>query len=219
MTVGCAHAAAIGEYSTRRFGILTPCPAISPTGLTREARGLVVAVSRTRIHVIAAGASILLAVFGLFWSGARFGWTAGDRTARLQRYLTERMATRVAVVTSAATRAAEQGALVAAAAASRDRVADLFARLDTSPRFHVDAAPSVTIWVPTGTSPDYRALAWTDGPSENVGPGRLDRAPLLYGASDAAGLRLIDVQPILHEGQRIGAAVAEVKLSDATRDD
>ena len=168
-------------------------------------------VFRSRIFVITVVLSAGIAVGGWVWSGVRFGWKPADRAAHLQQQLTQQIAHRVSAVTSAATRATQYGDLVAAATTSMDRVAELFARLNGD-RSNPDAA-SVTIWVPAGARPDHRALAWTDGPSENVGFGTLDRAPTLFAGTDAGGLRLFSLQPIQQGGQRIGVAVAEVLLS------
>ena len=175
-----------------------------------------VAVSGSRVLVIAVVASVAIAAGGLIWSGARFGWQPTDRASRLQQQLTRRVADRVATVKTAAEAAAQHGELVAAALSSRDRVRELFTRLNA---LHPDPdAASVTIWVPAGARPDHRPLAWTEGPSENVGPGKLEQAPTLFVDMGAGGLRLFYLQPILHNERRIGVAVAEVLLSAASTD-
>jgi len=195
-----------------------PTASIAPSVLVFSRRALpfhlVVAVSRSRVFVIAVVTSIGLAAAGFLWSGARFGWTASERPSRLQADLARRIAPRVDVVKAAAVRAAALGDLVDAATTSRDRVAELFRRLSA---LHPTAdAASVTIWIPTGSRPDHRALAWTDGPSENIGPGTLELAPMLFAAAGAGGLRLVYLQPIMQADRRVGVAAAEVILSTAS---
>ncbi len=172
-----------------------------------------VLVSRARLLAIAVGASVLLTSAGLAWDFARFGWQAGDHEARLQRELTSRVAERIAALSATGARVAGSGDLVAAASASRDALPALFARLSEPAAASVEAV-SATVWIPAGPGGgDYRALAWTDGPSEDIAAPRLNQAPDLFVANGASGLRLVFVQPIDDRGARVGVASAETQLS------
>ena len=182
------------------------------------------AVSHTRLLLTAAGVSLLLVVAGFVREGARFG-VGGDPGARLEREVTARVAERTRLVESTATRVARQGSLVAAAAASRDRLGrpaavvdpslpKLFAALDGPIEAGIEPV-SATVWIQTGTGATYVPLAWTDGPTEDLPASRLEKAPSLFVSTGASGLRLVALRPIDHEGKRVGIAAAETRLSSS----
>ncbi len=167
---------------------------------------------RARLFAIAVGASLLLAAGGFAWDAARFGWSADDLEPHLQREIARRVAESASVVRTTAVRVAKNAALVSAAATSRDRLPELFSRVSERGAADSDAV-SATVWIPTDPTPGYRALAWTDGPAEDIAPAYLNRAPDLFVAPGASGLRLVFVQPIELDGTRVGIAAAETPLS------
>lgn len=173
-----------------------------------------VLVSRARLFAIVIAATLVLDAGGYAWETARFGWNRADAEAHLQREITGRIAERIRLVTATAVRVARSGDLVSAAAGSRDRLPDLFARLSDPIAAGPDSV-SATVWIPTGLGPEYRALAWTDGPAEDIAPTFLNRAPDVFIATGASGLRLVFVQPIDHGASRVGIAAAETPLSVA----
>ena len=167
-------------------------------------------MSRARLLAIAAGVSALLALGGLGWHAARFGWS-DDVRAHLQDELTARVAERARAVEATATRVSRDATLIAAAAASRDRVPELFASLSPIPAGAEFV--SATIWIPTAPEGGYRALAWTEGPAEDLTAPLLNRAPALLAVTGATGLRLVFVRPVERDGKRVGIAAAETLLS------
>jgi len=168
-------------------------------------------VSRARLFAIAAGVSIVLALGGLGWEAARFGWRDDVRT-HLKAELTRRVAERARAVETTATRVSRDAALIAAAAVSRDRLPELFSRLNDP----IAAGPesvSATIWVPIAPGSGYRALAWTDGAAEDLTPLQISQAPGLLSVPGAGGLRLMFLRPVERDGTRVGFAAAETLLS------
>ncbi|HEX5071113.1 MAG TPA: hypothetical protein VFV78_12930, partial [Vicinamibacterales bacterium] len=160
---------------------------------------------------MAAGVSAVLALAGLVWDAARFGW-GDDVRPHLQAELTQRVAERARAVEATATRVSRDAALIAAAAVSRDRVPELFAQLNNPSPTDAQAV-SATIWVPTAPESAYRALAWTEGPAEDLSASQLNRAPALMAVPGARGLRLVFVRPVERDGKRVGIAAAEALLS------
>src|SRR6185295_8986171 len=61
----------------------------------------------------------------------------------------------------------------------------------------------------------YKILAWSDGPAENVQPDRLAGEASVFVAPGTLGLGLLSVQPILFNGRRIAVAAAETVLAPA----
>jgi hypothetical protein len=172
----------------------------------------VVLVSRARLFILAVSASLLLALAGVAWDAARFGWGQDARRAHLERDLGRFIEDRIAVVSAAAGRVARDATLIAAASGSRDRLDELFQHLSQPPATGQDSVSS-TVWIRPGGTGDYRALAWTDGPADDLSPTQLDRAPAVFVTGGASSLRLASIEPIVHQGQRVGVASAETPLS------
>jgi signal transduction histidine kinase len=175
-----------------------------------------VPVSRLRLGAAAAGLSLALAVVGVAREVSRFGWTDSGGVSRLQRDLERRLAEQARALENMAHRVARDATLVAAADASPDAIPDLFASLSRSLPGDNDSLSS-TIWVPVGPAGGYRVLAWSGGPAEDVAPDILATAPALAIVPGAGGLRLVFVQPILHEKQRIGVAASETVIAADSR--
>src|SRR5688572_9896991 len=101
---------------------------------------------------------------------------------------------------------AGQSTLIEAAAGDRDRVPELFTGLPAS----LDTA--LTVYVPVGA--DFRALAWSDGPAEDlVVPSVALQAPAITVAQGTLGLRLVAWHPVRTSAGMIGVVAAEEILS------
>ena len=169
-------------------------------------------VTTRRLVTFLLGSSIGLALIGLAWDASRFGWGTGNALEHLQRELTRRVADRARAVQTTAVRVARNADLVEAAKNSRDRVPDLFEELGR-PVAADPGAVTATIWVPSGPLSSFRALAWTEGPSENIPLASLNRDSGFSVVTGAGGLRLMYMQPIERNRERLGVAAAETPLS------
>jgi signal transduction histidine kinase len=166
---------------------------------------------------LAAGAALLaaaIAAAGFGWELLRFGFTNDAAAARLEREVRQQVADRARQVTSLAASVAREHALVTAAAA-RDRLPELFTRLQEIARPASAAGPSATVYVAAGPAGTYRVLAWSDGPAEDLPENRLAGPRALFLSPGTVGLRLIAIQPIEANGRRLGVASVEVVLSPA----
>ena len=147
---------------------------------------------------------------------SRFGWTLDDHQSHLQRQITRRVAGRAREVETKAGLVARHAELVAAATESRPesraRLSELFDRISAPVAAGLESV-SATVWIPTGPGAGYRALAWTDGPAQEVSGADLNAAAGLFVSAGPGGLRLVFATPIELNGARIGVATAEVPLS------
>jgi len=178
---------------------------------------ITVSVSRTRFLAAVFSASVVLAVAGIAWDAARFGWGEAGQLAHLQNEITRRVTELGRAVETTAVRVSRQSDLVAAAAASPDKLPALFAELGRPVAADLNFV-TATVWVSPGPTAGYRAIAWTAGPAQNVAADDLARAPGLIVVTGAGGLRLMFLQPILlaasdRDGQRVGVVAAEAALS------
>ena len=67
-------------------------------------------------------------------------------------------------------------------------------------------AASLTIY-----SADYRTLAWSDGPAEDLGPDRLRPANSLFVAEGTLGLRLVHVRALRAGDRLVGSVRARLE--------
>ena len=169
-------------------------------------------MSRTRLLITTTVASLLLAAGGFAWEVSRFGWTPDDHQSHLQRQITRRVAGRAREVETKAVMVSRHAELVASARESRERLSELFARVSAPVAAGLESV-SATVWIPTGPIFGFRALAWTDGPAQEVSGTDLNAAAGLFVSSGPGGLRLVFARPIELGGARIGVATAEVPLS------
>ncbi|HEX7779928.1 MAG TPA: hypothetical protein VF424_11835, partial [Vicinamibacterales bacterium] len=173
------------------------------------------ASSPTRLAAAALTLSVALAAIGFTLEATRFGLSNAATAARLEREVRGRFWNLARQVESLATRIAREHALVADAAANRDRLLALFNRLKEIGAASSTLGVSTTVYVPAGPGA-FRVLAWSDGRPEDLTPDRLVSAPSLFVERGTVGLRLVYVQPIEGAGRRTGVAAAEVVLSPIT---
>ena len=96
---------------------------------------------------------------------------------------------------------------VQAAINDRETLPQLFLKLveATAP---TNGAASLTIY-----SPDFRTLAWSDGPAEDLSADRLRGADALFVTEGTLGLRLVQTRALRVDGRLIGVVAAESLLS------
>ncbi|HUR21276.1 MAG TPA: ATP-binding protein [Vicinamibacterales bacterium] len=160
-----------------------------------------------RLVVLAVAAAVALVVGGAAWELLRFGASATTASRRLETEVRSRLGESATRLRSAAAQVADQGPLIEAAAADRDRVPMLFAALPSAP----DTA--LTVYVQAGAG-DFRVLAWSDGPAEDlVVPAVALDAPAITVAQGTLGLRLVAWHPVRSRGRSVGVVAAEQILS------
>lgn len=184
----------------------------APSGspLTRLTPLRIVAVS-----LALAGALVVVAVAATW---VRFGLTDGALAARLERTVRHTVDARSTTVRTLARTVAAEGELIAEAAASRDRLAPLFERLQAVTAPVDGGAAAVTVYAAGATPGEYRVLAWSDGPGEqDLSSDRLAGPSALFVAPGHAGLRLLAVEPVLVADRVVAVAVAETVLAPIDR--
>jgi signal transduction histidine kinase len=172
--------------------------------------------SAIRLVAIASAAALVGVLAGAALEVRRFGTSADAAAAHLEANVRARFAERARHVEELAKQTArETPAAVAAAVARSDDAPALFDRLMVLARATTAESISATIYVPTGVANQYRVLAWSEGPAENVGGDRLGGPPALFLARGTLGLRLVYVQPIASGATRLGVVAAETVLAPA----
>ncbi|HWB30191.1 MAG TPA: HAMP domain-containing sensor histidine kinase [Vicinamibacterales bacterium] len=168
----------------------------------------------SRLLAAAVALTAILAATGVTWEVSRFGLTADATAARVERDVRAIVADRSSDVERLARRVAQEGPLIAEAAASRDRLPALFDRLSALASPTDQHGVAATVYVPDGRADGFRVLAWSDGPGEkNLTSARLAGQASLFVAPGHAGLRLVFVDPVLVGDRRIAVAVAETVLA------
>jgi signal transduction histidine kinase len=172
--------------------------------------------SFARLVVAALVASVITAGGGAVLDRLRFGGDMAAAHTRLQQEIQQRFDTMTLRLRVTADAIAREVPLIAEASARREALPALFARLDTArgPRAALDA---LSVYVPDGTG-QYRLLAWSDGPAEDLDL----RSPWLPDMPAAAtavvpgtmGLRLVALSPI---GDQLGVVTAERWLTSTGR--
>jgi signal transduction histidine kinase len=170
-----------------------------------------------RLLAAAVALTAILAAAGVAWEVSRFGLDTSATAARVERDVRAIVADRSNDVERLARRVAQEGPLIAEAAASRDRLPALFDRLSALASPTDQHSVAATVYVPDGRAGGFRVLAWSDGPGEkNLTAARLAGQASLFVAPGHAGLRLVFVDPVLVGDRRIAVAVAETVLATST---
>ena len=162
---------------------------------------------------------MILALAAWGWTTLYFGWSDAAMVERLEREVRASIAARADRVVELAQAVSREAPLIGAATGSRERLADLFARVGTLADPDGAAPVAVTVFVPTpAASQSHRVLAWSDGPGvQSLAADRLSGPAALFVAPGHAGLRLVAVEPVTLGDQRIAVAVAETVLTPADR--
>jgi signal transduction histidine kinase len=173
--------------------------------------------SALRLIAIACAAAVLLAAGGLGLEAWRFGVSPAAAASRLERDVRDRFAERSHDVESlGASVARETAGAVARAGEQPDDLPALFDQLSALAPRGTGRITAATVTVYDRLSGgQYKILAWSDGPAENVWPDRLAGEASVFVAPGTLGLRLISVNPILLNGRRIAVAAAETVLAPA----
>ncbi len=164
--------------------------------MPRDVRRL--ALAGVTLAAIVAGAGLLL-------ERSRFGPTDATAFARVEadvrrtlETLSDELHTRAAAV------AADTDRIAAAARGDQTATADLFAAIEAVHTGHDDRV-AITVY---GPSPD--AVAWSDGPAEDLPADRVGGPEALFAADGTLGLRLVYLTPVYAgDGARVGAVAAE----------
>ncbi len=164
-------------------------------------------ISSTRLLLIGLGLALALTAGGALWDVLRFGTTPEAAEARIEQHMRAVLAARAAELTALTARAIPLTPDIATAIADREALPQVFLRLvDITAPSHGTA--SLTIY-----SADYRTLAWSDGPAEDLGPDRLRGADSLFVIEGTLGLRLVHVRALRDGDRLVGVASAESLLS------
>jgi len=159
----------------------------------------------TRLAVIGAALAVLVAGAGLAFEAARFGRSDTAAFARVEadvrrrlEAMSDELRARAAVVAQDTERIAR------AARGGQAAAADLFAAIEAAQTGHDDRV-ALTVYGPPPT-----AIAWSDGPAEDLPPDRVAGPEALFAAEGTLGLRLVYLTPVYAaDGARAGAVAAE----------
>lgn len=166
-------------------------------------------ISSSRLLLAGLSLALALAAGGALWEMVRFGTTPQATSTRIERHMRSVLAARARELTTLTDRANQLTAHVDHAIADREALPRVFLELVEATRSSRGAA-SLTIY-----SADYRTLAWSDGPAEDLGPERLRPTNSLFVAEGTLGLRLVHVRALRSGDRLVGAAAAESLLSFA----
>jgi len=134
----------------------------------------------------------------------RFGTNDATAAVRLEAAVRGQLRQTATRLQNAAAQVAGNTALIEGAATNRDRVPNLFASLSDA------RDTALTVYVSAGAG-DFRVLAWSDGPAEDlVVPQVALRTPTLTIAQGTLGLRLVAWSPV-----RAGAGLTAVVSAEA----
>ncbi len=145
-------------------------------------------ISPTRPHfLLVAGLlpALALAAGGFAWEAARFGTTATATSSRVESFVRHAFVTRADDLAALTDRAATLTREVSTAIANRDALPQVFltlVELTSSARGTV----SLTLY-----TPEYKTLAWSDGPAEDLPPERLRGGDSMFVTEGTLGLRLV----------------------------
>jgi signal transduction histidine kinase len=153
-----------------------------------------------------------LAAAGWLWELARFGPTAGATGARVESFVRRAFDQRQRELSRLVDGALALAPTVNRALSDRDALPQVFSGLVdlTSP---ARGTASLTIY-----TTDFRTLAWSDGPAEDLAPERLRGGESVFVTEGTLGLRLVHVKPLrltegANAGRLVGTAAAETLLS------
>jgi signal transduction histidine kinase len=172
----------------------------------------------TRLLAYAGAAALVIGLSGTAYELAVFGPTAADTSRHLEAAVRQQFTAEAASLQTIAERVAGERDLVASATGSRDELTALFAELAAlTPPASATRPISANVYVPSGPAGEYRVLAWSDGPATNLRRDRLNGPRAFFAAPGPSGTRLVFVEPIERNGQRIGVATAETVLASSNR--
>jgi signal transduction histidine kinase len=165
-------------------------------------------VSPVRLVAWGLALAVLVAGAGAGVERLRFGATAADARARVERDVARTLASIAADLRRTVQRLAVQPALPGAVAEGVDGARTLFRLLEEPSVDRLAEEHSVTIY-----SAEAQVLAWSGRPS-SLPEGRLAGPAALFVAPGPLGLRLVHVEPVAGpDGRRVGAIAAERVLS------
>jgi signal transduction histidine kinase len=168
-----------------------------------------VRISSSRLLLAGLSLALALAAGGALWDIGRFGTSPEAAGARVETYMRAVLSARSREVTSLTNRATSLTPDVANAIVDREALPQVFLKLvDITAPSHGTA--SLTIY-----SADYRTLAWSDGPAEDLPAERLRGPDGLFVTEGTLGLRLVHIQSLRQGDHQVGVAAAETLLSFA----
>jgi signal transduction histidine kinase len=160
-----------------------------------------------RLAAIGAALAALAVAAGIAIEAARFGRTDAAAFARVEaevRRDVEAMSSELRALAAAV--AADAGRISRAARGDEPSAADLFAAIEAAHTRH-DERVALTVY---GGGPSPAAVAWSDGPAEDLPADRVSGPEALFAADGTLGLRLVYLTPVHDaEGVRVGAVAAE----------
>lgn len=166
-------------------------------------------ISSSRLLLAGLSLALALSAGGALWDLLRFGTTPEATGARIERHMRDVLVTRARELTALTAHAIPLTPDIDHAILDREALPQVFLKLvDATATSHGTA--SLTIY-----SADYRTLAWSDGPAEDLGPDRLRAADSLFVAEGTLGLRLVHVRALRAGDRLVGTAAAESLLSFA----
>jgi signal transduction histidine kinase len=158
-----------------------------------------------RLLVTGATLAALVMGVGLLLELVRFGRTDAAAFARVEAEVTRELEAMSGELRVRAVTIAAGGDRIAAAARGDDAAtSDLFAAVEAAHPLHDDRV-AITVYGPASG-----ALAWSDGPAEDLPLDRVGGPEALFAAQGTLGLRLVYLTPVIAaDGTRIGAVAAE----------
>ena len=173
-----------------------------PPAVPRDVRRLLLIGAALAALVLGAGLALELARFGPN-DAAAFARVEADVKAEIEAMSRELRA-------YARTVAGDTGRIARAARDDEAAAADLFAAIEAAHPRHNDRV-AITVYGPAS-----RAIAWSDGPAEDLPIDRVIGPEALFAAQGTLGLRLVYLTPVVAaDGARIGAVAAERVLVPA----
>jgi len=165
--------------------------------------------SPLRLAATAVTAALTIASVGFGWETARFGFDRSSRS-RIEQGVRDEFSARSRALDTLAEAVTHQSALIVnAAGPDRDGLPALFSTLGDLSAQLGGGTMSATLYSATGARGAHEILAWSDGPSEDPPPDRLEGASSLFFQPYALGLLLVSIRPVEVESHRIATAVAE----------
>ena len=168
-----------------------------------------------RLAVIAAVLVALVAIAGVAVELIRFGRSDAAAFARVESSVRRDLEAMSDELRQRAVAVAADTERIARAARGDQGAADaLFAAIEAVHATH-DERVAITVYRPS-TSSVVQAVAWSDGPAEDLPADRVDGPEALFAADGTLGLRLVYVTPVFGpDGVRVGAVAAERVLVPA----
>ena len=158
--------------------------------------------------------ALALAASGFAWEALRFGTTPAGTATRVESFVRAAFAARANELAALTDRAAALAPDVSTAIVNRDALPQVFLRL-VDLTSGTRGTASLTIY-----TPDYRTLAWSDGPAEDLPPERLRGGDAVFVTEGTLGLRLVRTRQLRVAGatpnatdRLVGSVAAETLLS------